>query len=296
LAEFEHKDWRGKTDGAPWMQRILIRLFRVLPMGLLYAVASVFVLPFYILFDRRGRRGSYRFARQLGMGRFRSVLHVISNFYHMGEVVLDRFAAYSGKAFQIVYTDYSVFERQTAVPENPLLMFSSHVGNYEMVGYTLPMPKPMKVLVYGGESATVMHHRNRLFSASNIAMVPVSDDLSHLFLLDQAISRGEIVSLPADRPFGSRKVLRLPFLGRDAAFPAGPFTLAVRREVKAIMAAYAIKEGRRKYRIILDELAIPETGSTQEKVAGLAAQFVSSLEKVAREWPGQWYNFYDFWQ
>ncbi len=277
------------------MQRTLIRLFRVLPMGLLYAVASVFVLPFYILFDRRGRHGSYRFARQLGMGRFRSVLHVMSNFYHMGDVVMDRFAAYSGKKFEIEYDNEAAYREQTSRP-GPLLLLSSHVGNYEMVGYMLPVPKPMKVLVYGGESQTVMENRNRLFGPMDIEMVPVRDDLSHLFVLDKALADGELVSLPSDRPFGSRKVLRLPFLGKEAAFPAGPFTLAVRREVPAIMAVYVIKAGGRKYRIILDELVIPEEGTPQEKVTGLAAQFVSSLEKVARQWPGQWYNFYDFWQ
>ena len=278
------------------MQRTLVRLFRVLPLGFLYAVSTVLVLPFYILLDRRGRRGSYRFARQLGYSRFRSVLHVVDNFFHMGQVVLDRFAAYAGKPFQVVYTDFSVYERQTAIPEDPLLLLSSHVGNYEMIGYMLPTPKPMKVLVFGGESDTVMRHRGRLFNASNIEMVPVKEDLSHLFILDRAISSGEIVSLPSDRPFGSRKVFRLPFLGKEAAFPAGPFTLAVRREVKGIMAAYAIKEGRRKYRIILDKLEMPETGTDREKALAVAAQYVSSLERVARAWPGQWYNFYDFWQ
>ena len=278
------------------MQRALIRLFRVLPMGFLYALATVFVLPFYILLDPRGRRGAYLFARQLGMGRFRSVLHVVDSFYHMGQVVLDRFAAYAGKSFEVVYTDFSVYERQTAVKEEPLLLLSSHVGNYEMIGYMLPTPKPMKVLVFGGESETVMRNRGRLFNASNIEMVPVKEDLSHLFILDRAITEGEIVSLPSDRPFGSRKVLRLPFLGKDAAFPTGPFTMAVRRDVKGIMAAYAIKVARRKYRIILDKLEMPEEGSAQERTVALASQYVSSLERVAREWPGQWYNFYDFWK
>ena len=278
------------------MQRTLIRLFRVLPLGFLYALSSALVLPFYILLDRRGRRGSYQFARQLGMGRFRSVLHVVSNFYHMGQVVLDRFAAYSGKPFQVVYTDFSVYERQTAVREEPLLLLSSHMGNYEMIGYMLPTPKPMKVLVFGGESDTVMANRGRLFLASNIEMVPVKQDLSHLFILDQAIVDGEIVSLPSDRPFGSRKVFRLPFLGKEAAFPAGPFTMAVRREVKGILAAYAIKEARRKYRIILDKIELPEDGTDREKALSLASQYVSSLERVACQWPSQWYNFYDFWQ
>lgn len=295
MAEFEHKDWRGKTDGTPWMQRTLVRLFRVLPLGFLYGLASVLVLPFYLLLDRRGRRGSYRFARQLGMGRFRSAVHVACNFYRMGQVVLDRFAAYAGKKFQIVYSDESAYKRQTDRPD-PLLMLSSHVGNYEMVGYMLPVPKPMKVLVYSGESETVMEHRKRLFGAMDIEMVPVREDLSHLFILDKALADGEIVSLPSDRPFGSRKVFRLPFLGKEATFPAGPFTLAVRRELKAILAVYGVKEGRRQYRIHLDDLTIPEEGSPAEKARALARQYVTSLENAARRWPSQWYNFYDFWQ
>ena len=69
MAEQEHIAWRGKTDGTPWMQRTLVRLFRWVPLGVLYGVMAL-VVPFYMLLDRKGSRASYSFARRrLGKSR-----------------------------------------------------------------------------------------------------------------------------------------------------------------------------------------------------------------------------------
>jgi len=291
LLEYQHNAWQGATDGTPWMQRTLIRLVKVLPLWLMYGVMAL-AIPFYVLFDVGGRRASYRFFRKrIGYGPLRSALHVFKNMYNMGKVVIDRFAAYAGMRFTMECNNLNVLHDK----EGAFLTLSSHVGNYEMAGYMLRTPKPMKVLVYAGETATVMQNRGRLFGNGNITMVPVMPDLSHLFTLNAALSEGEIASLPADRSFGSRKTFRLPFLGADASFPAGPFTLAVQREVPAV-AIFGVKTGRKKYRVILEDLPLPQGSTPQEKARSLAVSYVESLERVVREVPDQWYNFFDFWK
>lgn len=275
------------------MQRTLVRLFRVLPLVLCYGFMAL-AIPFYVLFDSRGRRASYRFYRQrMGYGRLHSAVSVFRNMYQMGTVVVDRFAAYGGKRFEMVSADISAFDTLAEKPEG-FMMLGSHVGNFEMVGYMLPSKRPIKVLVYAGESATVMENRNRMFGKTNIEMVPVKKDLSHLFIMNNALADGEIISLPADRPFGSLKTLRLPFLGADAAFPAGPFTLAVQREAPTL-AVFVMREKRKLYRIVIERLPVPETGTSAQKVEAMAKSYVAVLEKVVRQWPLQWYNFYDFW-
>jgi Predicted acyltransferase len=275
------------------MQRTLIRLFRVLPLGVLYGCMAL-VIPFYMLF-RKGFKASYGFFRKrMGYGPVKSFFHVYRNEFEFGEVVLDRFAAFGGRKFDMEVPRMDLFEELCA-GEGGFIQLSSHVGNYEMVGYSLISPKRINALVFSGETATVMQNRALLFGETNVRMVPVSEDLSHIFSLNNALADGEIASLPGDRVFGSQKTVECRFFGEPAPFPAGPFTLAVQRAVP-VLCVFVMKESGRKYKVILERLPDPEGASKQERIQALADAYASTLESVVRRYPDQWYNFYDFWK
>ena len=275
------------------MQRSLIRMFRVLPLGALYGCMAL-VIPFYMLFSK-GFKASYSFYRKrMGYGAVASFFHVYANEFEFGKVVLDRFAAYAGRKFDLDAPRLDLFEELCAGEEG-FVQLSSHVGNYEMVGYSLVSPKRINALVYGGETATVMQNRAALFGATNVTMVPVSEDLSHIFALNNALADGEIVSVPGDRVFGSQKTVWCRFFGDPASFPAGPFTLAAQRDVP-VLCVFVMKEGRRKYKVLLERLPDPEGATRQERIQALADAYASLLEAVVRRYPHQWYNFYDFWK
>ncbi len=276
------------------MQRVLIVLARVLPLWLLYGVMAL-AIPFYVIFDAKGRNASYSFfRRRIGRGRLYSAVSVFLNMFSLGKVVIDRFASYAGKTFRIENEDMEMC-RKTLGKEEGIVLLSSHVGNYEMLGYSLPVPKPMKVLVYAGETETVMENRSRLFTGHGVQMVSVKEDLSHLFILNGALSKGEIVSLPADRSAGSAKCIKQTFMGEEASFPLGPFTMGVLRENVSLIAVYVIKKGLKNYRIFLDTLDVPSEGTRAERTSAFAKAYAASLEKITFQWPEQWYNFFDFW-
>ena len=125
--------------------------------------------------------------------------------------------------------------------------------------------------------------------------MPVQEDLSHIFVFNAALAAHEIVSMPADRTLGSSKTVRCSFFGEEAAFPAGPFTLAVRRGATAF-AVFVVKESAKVFRAIVEELRVPESGSADEKVQALAKDYAAVLERVAKAYPDQWFNFFDFWK
>jgi predicted LPLAT superfamily acyltransferase len=126
-------------------------------------------------------------------------------------------------------------------------------------------------------------------------MVPVKDDLSHLFALNAAIDNGDIVSMPADRFFGSQKSVECQFFGAKANFPLGGFALAVQKEV-SVLAIFVMKEGLKKYRVCLHKLVCDRQASKREQMAQLAQSFAECLETVVRSYPTQWFNYFDFWQ
>ena len=92
----QHNDWSGKTGGMPWMQRALIPVFRVSPLWLPYGIMAI-VVPFYMLFNRKGYKAMYQFFRErLGLGPWKSFWYVYANHFRFGQIILDRFGVYAG--------------------------------------------------------------------------------------------------------------------------------------------------------------------------------------------------------
>lgn len=286
--------WSGKTDGLPWMQRSLVAMFRFLPVQLLYAVMAL-VVPFYVVFNRPAYRAIYQFGRQrLGYGPLRAFGHVCKNNFRFGQIILDRFRAYAGKRFGFEFENKQLFDALES-SDKGFVQLSAHVGNYEMAGYALNSKlKRFNALVYAGETETVMQNREKLLSAHNMSMIPVKSDMSHLFRTNAALENGEIVSMPADRVFGSSKSFTCDFYGGKAQFPMGPFFMAVQKEVDAL-AVFVMKESTYNYRIIVRKLNGNQEGNLRQKAAALAQSYAQELESIVRRYPEQWFNYFDYW-
>ena len=291
----QHNEWSGKTDGQPWMQRSLIAMFRVLPLWLLYGVMAL-VVPFYMLFSRKGYQAMYSFFRErMGYGRWKSFWSVYANHFRFGQIILDRFGVYAGKKYRFTNEGQELMDELEARQEG-FVVLSSHVGNYEIAGYSLkPKNKSFNALVFAGETATVMENRQRMLSQNNMSMIPVKEDLSHLFALNAALDNGEIVSMPADRIFGSQKSVECQFFGAKANFPLGAFAMAVQKDVP-VLAVFVMKEGMKKYHAYVKEIVCDRQASKREQMAQLAQRFAEQLESIVRLYPTQWFNYFDFWQ
>ncbi len=291
----QHNEWSGKTDGQPWMQRSLIAMFRVLPLWLLYGLMAL-VVPFYMLFSRKGYKATYRFFRErFGYGPLKSFGKVYANHFKFGQIILDRFGVYAGKKYQFITEGQEQMDALETHPEGFILL-SSHIGNYEIAGYSLkPKSKKFNALVFAGETATVMENRQRLLSQNNMNMIPVKEDLSHLFALNAALDNGEIVSMPADRLFGSQKNAECDFFGAKARFPLGAFAMAVQKEVP-VLAVFVMKEGYKKYHAYVRVIQGDKQANKREQMTLLAQNFASQLEDIVRRYPTQWFNYFDFWK
>lgn len=222
------KQWDGTTYGNGLMHRWLIGILRRIDVRCVYIFANVFVVPPCLF--RPGFKFIYRYFRKCyHESLLRAFWHTYQNHCLFAQVVIDKFAMYAGKSFDIRIEGHEHWLR-LAGQEAGFVQLSSHMGNYEIAGYSLKAEtKPFNAIVFFGEKASVMENRNRLFAHTNIRMIPIREDMSHMFEIDRALCDGEIVSIPGDRIWGSKKVLTRTFLGREAQFPMGPFTVAAMR-------------------------------------------------------------------
>lgn len=296
------------------MHRALIEVMRYADVRPLYAFMALFVVPFYFATHRQAVMAIWHYLRRRhGFGLWRSAWLTWLNHYRFGQVVIDRFAMYAwaGSAhrrqrFRLEVVNNELFNELYRADEGFVIM-SCHVGNYEMAGYSFnATEKPYNALVYGGEAKTVMDNRRRMFTPNNIRMIPVADDMSHIFAMNSALANGEIISIPADRVFGSPRTVECRLLGATVRLPLGPFALATQRGAKAI-AIFVMKEATYRYTVYIRRLDTDTTPSKtgtggsqkrkrEEQTAALAQTFATELETILRKYPEQWYNYYEFWE
>lgn len=292
------RQWSGKTDGYGWMQKCLIYIYCVMDLRFLYYPMAL-VIPFYMLFGRKGYKAMYHyFHHRLHERPLKAFVSVYINHYTFGQVVLDRFAAYAGKKFQLDIDHYDLYQHY-ANDEKGFMILTAHIGNYELAGYTLiSKGKRFNTLVYSGESDTINENRNRMLSKNNIRLIGIKADMSHLFIINNALRDGEIMSMAADRIFGSNKYVNCSFLGKEAKFPVGPFALAVQREVPVLI-VFVMKNSVKHYQVYIHpiKLDVDERNlSTKEKIQILADKYVAQLEKTIKQYPTQWFNYFEFWE
>lgn len=262
---------------------------------ILYAFTFILVVPPTMIINGKARRVTYRFYRdRFGYGRLRAVWMVYKNHCAFSQVVIDRFAMYAGKRFNIDIDGFDEFRTLSRQPGG-FVQLSSHIGNYEIAGYSLPVEeKRMNALVFGGEKVSVMANRDNMFKRCNIRMIPMMSDMSHLFKINEALSNGEIISMPSDRVFGSSKCFDLEFMDSAARFPQGAFTLAALRNVPVLYVT-VMKSAPKKYHITVHRLENLKNGKTVDKALHLAEQYVKLMEDTVRRHPAQWYNYFEFW-
>jgi predicted LPLAT superfamily acyltransferase len=294
--EKKEKEWEGVTGGHTLGQKALKMTLSLLDVRVGYVLLA-FVIPFYMLFARKGYLAIYRYFRDRhGCSPLKSFLKTYRNHYLFGQMLLDRFAVYAGQhaAFRVENPDNALFLQMLDDPRGCILA-GAHVGNPELCGYLLKQQKKrINGLFFGGEAKEVQKNRTEVLENNNVRLIPVAEDLSHIFLISDALANGEIISMPCDRMFGSAKSVECDFLNGKAGFPIGAFALAVQFRVP-VLAFFVLKMSASHYRIHLVPIPVQAGQSKREQISGMARCFACELERIVKRYPEQWFNFYPFW-
>lgn len=291
-----NREWQGRTGGGTFGQKALFFIFRYVPVTFLYPVL-LFVIPFYLFFGRKNCKAIYDyFHKILGYKKWKSFCSVIKNHWIFGQIVLDRFAIIASNKTHFK-VDVDGNEHYWEVLEQPqgAIVTTAHIGCFEVLGHFFSQDrKPINVVVFAGENQQFSQNRARSFAKGNVKMIPILPDLSHLFFIKNALENGELLTIACDRGEGG-KSLQLPFLGVNTSFPTSTFHLAVKMNVP-VLVAFAIKIKRTHYKGFFYKLQPSSEGKTaSENVEALTRSYVKCLEEILKQYPEQWFNYYDFW-
>jgi len=293
------KEWSGKTRGGNFGQKSLIFYFRYGSVTLSYFILALAV-PFYMIFARKGYLSIYNYFREIhSCGIARSVIMTYRNHYLFGQSMLDKYALFckNRKRYALSFDGREAFDRALAGKQG-IIIVSSHCGNFELAGYILKQDmKKINAIAFGGESPVYQQARETSLSEHNITMIPVKEDLSHIYAINEALKNGEILIVPGDRVFEGSRITERKFMGRMAKFPAGAFHLAEKYNTE-IFSIFVMKESDFHYKTIVRSLSEPAENEMPKnaRIEAMANRYASTLGSVVMQYPAQWYNFYKFWE
>lgn len=295
MTDTKVQKWKGKTQGGDFGQRSLIFFIHFFGLRFTYFMMA-FAIPFFMIFNGKERKAIVNYYHNiLGFSKFISFFKTFRNHFLFGKMMIDRLAIMANKnKFKINIMNEELFDK-LCNDEKGFMIGGAHIGNFELAGYALHQDKKkINSIIFGGESHEIQERRKRLLEQNNIIGISVESDLSHIFLIKNALDNGDIVSMPCDRLLGSNKVLPVSLLGKECVLPMGPFVIAAQMDVKMI-AIFILREKIWNYTIYVKEIMTDDQINIRSKSQQLANNYALELESVLKKYPDQWFNFYDFW-
>lgn len=288
--------WQGQSRGGKTGYEIFIFLIRHLGIGCAYSLLAVVAL-YFIIAAPRSTADIWRYARKiLNYPALKSAFFIYKNYFAFGQSLIDKVAISSGLSDRFHYTFEGMEHLENAVAEHKgAIIMGAHFGNWAASEpFFRGCGAKLNLVMFDNEHTDIKEvlEKNKDADAS-FKIIPVNkDNLSHIFMITDALDKGEFVCFLCDRFLRSENVINERFMDYPVKFPFGTFHIAARMKVPVLF-YFAVRERNRTYRFSFSKADMPSQRKGAENK--ILSQFVSTLEKELRAHPEQWYNYYDFW-
>jgi predicted LPLAT superfamily acyltransferase len=278
----------------------LVQLMIWITLGLGWQVGHALLYPitaYFFLFSRGVRRASDRFLGR-ALRRRATAREIFRHLFTFSCVLLDRLFLLSDRLqhFQIDVTGLEHVTSALARGRGCVLL-GSHLGSFEVLrAFGRQSPVPVRVLMYRANAGSYSRLVERLDPTLVDAIIEIGTPEAML-LVRESLARGEMVGILADRAPDGQKMVTLPFLGAQAAFPTGPFVLCAALGAPVVL-FFGIHTGLRRYEVRFEAFAdriVAERATRTEDITRWLRRYVGRLDELGRAYPFNWFNYYDFW-
>lgn len=283
--------WEGKSRGNVLGYRIFVFLLKRFGVSTAYILLR-FVSLYFVLNPKGVFKPVYSYFRvALGYGRVVSVINVYRNFYVFGQTLIDKIAILSGMHNRYSY-QFDGEENLHKMARNNTggLLISAHLGSWEIAGHFLQNVKAIiNIVMFDAEHQRLKQYFDSIDVKRRVNIIVVREDMSHIFEISHALLDKQLVCIQGDRFLSGSKTMNFEFLGREAAFPLGPFRIATKLGVP-VSFVFGLKETAKHYHLFSTPGKVYNDNET------LIQDYVSRLESMTKRYPLQWFNYYDFWR
>jgi len=297
----------GASSDAPWARQrefgsrrpLAILLWLVLRVGPVLAPLLVMPLVGWYLIAAGSSRAASRDYLRRALDRPSHFRDVARHFNNFAGAVLERIHLISGRddRFDIRIEGLEHVTRVLDADQGCVLL-GSHLGSFEVLrGIARHAPVPVRPMMYRRNAGALTDLLDQLSPGLSDSVIEIGEPGSML-RAKEAVERGEMVGLLADRSPAGERLVTVPFLGSPAAFPAGPFVLAALLGVPVVL-FYGLRLGPRRYLVRFEAFAdrvVLDRSRRDEDLRHHVSRYAAALEENCRAHPYNWFNFFAFWE
>jgi predicted LPLAT superfamily acyltransferase len=293
--------WKQRPEGggrfALWLIRSVGR-----HGGRAVGRACLYPITLYFLARRGPERRASRAWLTRASGRPATLVEVARHIHAFASTILDRIFLLSGELhrFDIAIEGLPALDAQLAKGRG-VLLFGSHLGSFEVLR-VLAGTRPelgLRVVLDKGHNPAL----TQLLDALNPRVAATVIDAGRpgteiLLAIQEALAQGQVVALLVDRPQPGEPSEPVPFLGSPAPFPLAPWQVAAVLGAPVVL-AFGLYRGGNRYDLRFEPFSDGETvprPCRRAHVASLIRRYAARLEDLARQFPYNWFNFYDYWE
>lgn len=285
-------EWDGKSKGTVLGYKIFVWLIRKAGVQAAYTLLF-FVASYYFLFLTESNRAIYYyFRKRLKYPLLKARFSVFKSYFTFGQTIIDKIAISAGLRDQFTYEFDGIETLKNLLNEKKGgVLISAHMGNFEIAEHffaEIDFDMEINLVTIDQEHTAIKTYLESIKKPS-IKLILIKEDMSHIFEINEALSKNELVCFTGDRYVRGTKHLKAPLLNKEANFPAGPFMIASRLGVPVVY-VYVMKEPNLHYHLYAREAKVKHRDAH-----GLLQSYTESVESMINKYPLQWFNYFDFW-
>ncbi|WP_438710418.1 LpxL/LpxP family acyltransferase [Aquimarina muelleri] len=286
-------EWKGKSRGTVLGYKIFVFFIKKVGLNSAYFILY-FVSLYFCFFSLSSSRSIYYyFNKRLKYSKLKSIFKIFQSYYVFGQTIIDKVAISSGLRNKFTYHfDGIELINETLKQRKGGILISAHLGNFEIAEHffgELEENAAINLLTTDIEHTAIKNYLDSVVEKSNIKFIFIKEDFSHIFHINAALARNEIICITGDRYFKGSKFLTQDLLGQEARFPAGPFLLASRLKVPVLF-VYVMKETNTHYHLYARKAKAKHRDAKE-----LLKEYTQSVKWMLDKYPLQWFNYFDFW-
>jgi predicted LPLAT superfamily acyltransferase len=291
--------WSGKTKGGLAGYKIFVFVIKYPGIRFAYFLLR-FVALYFLLFSQK-KAICYYFRTILGYSSIKTIRSIYQNYCLLGQVLIDKIVFISGCKNKFTFTfEGEHYLEQLARDGEGGLLIGAHMGNWEVAGHLLErIDVPVHVVMLEAEHERIKGYLETVMVKKNMSIIPIKDDYSHLYAINEALSRKELVAIHGDRFLPGTNTVTIDFMGHKAPFAAGPHYLASKLNVP-VTYVVTVKDSATHYHFYASapvRYAYPSNlKKRQEEMTMMVKGYASFLEDMVKKYPLQWFNYFPFWE
>ena len=286
-------NWDGRFRGGYLGNLIFDCLIRYGGVNAAYVLLS-FVVVYFIPAAPKATSSIWYYNRRImHYGFFKSMMMLYFHYFSFGQVLIDKVAIAQGrnKEYRFDTKDRTEFIKSFQnFKDNGCVFISAHIGSWESgVHFFGQEGKKINVVMFNAASSQEQH-----ISGDHKILSLSEDPIENILKIKSVLDAHEYVCFQGDRFIEGQRTLKVSFMGEEAEFPLGPFLFSTRLKVPVVF-YFSMRLPKKGYRFYL-RMAGPVSESRHEPPQKqLLDQYIGILEKIVRQYPQQWFNFYPFW-